>query len=62
MRHTPQRNPLSTTFHTVCKADRVETLLFGGDEVLREFSQVAIRFVKNPSDAVMLDIALGLSK
>jgi hypothetical protein len=40
----------------------VETLLFGGDEVLREFSQVAIRFVKNPSDAVMLDIALGLSK
>jgi hypothetical protein len=35
------------------QADRVETLLFGGDEVL---------IVKDPSDAVMLDIALGLSK
>jgi len=43
------------------QADRVETRLFGGDEVLREFSQ-AIRFVKDPSDAVMLDNALGLFK
>jgi hypothetical protein len=43
------------------QADRVETPPFDGGEVLREFSQ-AIRFVKDPSDAVMLDNALGLSK
>jgi hypothetical protein len=35
------------------EADCAETL-FGGDEVVRRFSQPAIRFVKDPSDAVML--------
>jgi len=40
----------------------VETLLFGGDEALREFFRLAIRFVKDPSNTVMLDNALGLSK
>jgi hypothetical protein len=40
----------------------VETLLFGGDEVLREFSQAGNSVVKDPSNAVMLDNALGLSK
>ena len=45
-------------------ADRVETPFFGGDEVLREFPEVrlAIRFVKDLSNAVMLDNDLGLSK
>ena len=43
-------------------ADRVETPLFGGDEVLRSFLRLAIRFVKDLSNAVMLDNALGLSK
>ena len=44
------------------QADRVETPLFGGDEVLRSFLRLAIRFVKDLSNAVMLDNALGLSK
>jgi len=40
----------------------VETPLFGGDEVLRSFLRLAIRFVKDLSNVVMLDNALGLSK
>jgi len=35
---------------------------FGGDEVLGSFLRLAIRFVKDLSNAVMLDNALGLSK
>jgi hypothetical protein len=39
----------------------VETLLFAGDEVLREFFS-GWQLVQDPSNAVMLDNALGLSK
>jgi hypothetical protein len=40
----------------------VETRLFGGAEVLRQFSQAGNRFAKDLANAVMLDNALGLSK